>query len=453
MPPQHDFLTRRGRRWFLGVAGGSLGLAYLLQRGIGRAEGEAAPKRLMILHRPDGTIRKDWLPGGQRGKILEPFAPVWSYAVALKGMDIKPGNNGDGADPHGKGLTTIMTGAHLSTKTPQGSDDGKWNTAPSLDQTWSRESAVFNGTPIPNLNIGANGVMDNLQEPQNRTLSFAGPEQPLYPVISPYDVYKRVFGDTILPGGDADAKAKALARLRLRRETVLAQVSADLARVKQQFPASFRADLEAHEAAIRELELQLDRTPGTNPSCIPPSLPQGLAINDTNNLKALQIAEAQFAIVQAAFACDFTRMVTFMWGTGASAMSFPEFGIGNHHGSSHDDTADAALSKADEWFSAHTAPFIEGLMKTPEASGGKLLDNTLVWYINECAVGVTHNQTDMPFVLFGGDGVGLKNRGRVADVSGTTSNDLWLSIAPSFGMPGVTSFETAYTGPIPGLFG
>jgi hypothetical protein len=452
MPRKNDFIARRGRRWFLSVAGGSLGLAYLLQRGVGRAEGAAAPKRLMILHRPDGTIREDWLPRGQRGKILEPFAPVWSYAVALKGMDLKPGNNSNGADPHGKGLTTIMTGAHLSTKTPQGSDDGKWNTAPSLDQVWSRESAVFNGTPVPNLAIGANGVMDNLQEPQNRTLSFAGPEQPLYPVISPYDVYKRVFGDTILPGGDADAKAKALARLRLRRETVLAQVAVDLGRVKQQFPASFRAELEAHEAAIRELEMQLDRVPASGPGCAPPVLQQGLRVNDTNNLKTLQVAQAQFAIVQAAFACDFTRMVTFMWGTGASALSFPEFGIGNHHAASHDANANAALSKADQWFSTHTAPFIEGLMKTPEASGGNLLDNTLVWYMSECSVGLTHDETDMPFVLFGGDGVRLKNRGRVADVAGTTSNDIWLSIAPQFGMPGVTSFETAYTGPIPGLF-
>ncbi len=83
---------------------------------------------------------------------------------------------------------------------------------------------------------------------------------------------------------------------------------------------------------------------------------------------------------------------------------------------------------------------------------GKLIDNTLVWYINENAEGWNHSMTDMPFVLFGGDGVGLKNRGRIAEVPGTTSNDVWLSIAPLFGMPNVRSFPTAFTGPIPGLF-
>ncbi len=448
---EDSFSLRRGRRWFLGVAGGSLALAHFLQRGIGRAQGVPAPKRLMILHRPNGTVRADWLRSGQRGPILEPFAPVWDHAVALKGMDIKAGDNGNG-DPHGRGTTTLMTGAHLSPKTPPGSDDGRWNTAASLDQIWSSESSVLNGTPVQNLHIGANGVMEGLQEPQNRTLSYAGPEQPLYPVISPYDVYKRVFGDTILPGGDADAKAKALARLRLRRETSLSFVKSDLARVRQQFPASVRADLDAHEAAIRELELQLDRTTTPGANCEAPVLAQGLPINDTNYLKALQVAEAQFAVVRAAFACDITRMVTFMWGAGASALSFPEFGVGNHHGSSHNENAASALSKVDQWFSTHTVPFIQSLVDSPESGGGKLIDNTLVWYISECAVGISHDPTDMPFVLFGGDGVGLTNRGRVADVSGRVSNDVWLSIAPRFGMPQVTSFQTPFTGPIPDLF-
>jgi hypothetical protein len=263
-----------------------------------------------------------------------------------------------------------------------------------------------------------------------------------------------VFGDTVLPGGDQAAKDKAIARLRARRETVLTYVKADLASVKAQFPASFRADLEAHEAAIRELEQQLDRTDMPN-SCVPPTLATGLPVNDTNYQKALQIAEAQFALVRAAFACDMTRMVTFMWGAGASALGFPEFGIGNYHGSSHDQTQKPGLSKAEQWLSTHTAAFIQSLVDTPDAnaSGGKLIDNTLVWYINECAQGWNHDHSDMPFLLFGGDGVGLKDRGRVANVPGTTSNDVWLSMAPHFGMPGLTSFETAFTGVIPGLFG
>jgi hypothetical protein len=144
-------------------------------------------------------------------------------------------------------------------------------------------------------------------------------------------------------------------------------------------------------------------------------------------------------------------MVTFMWAPGASAGAFPALGVGDHHNTSHSSNR-AALSAVDRWYSERTAPFIRMLIETDDPAGGKLIDNTLVWYVNENAEGANHAWTNMPFLLFGGAGVGLQSRGRVADVSGTTTNDLWLSIAARFGMPQVISFPTAHTGPIPGLF-
>jgi hypothetical protein len=179
---------------------------------------------------------------------------------------------------------------------------------------------------------------------------------------------------------------------------------------------------------------------------------QGLPVGDVHHARVAEVGAAHFAILRAAFVCDVTRLVTFMWGTGASALSFPDLGIGDHHGTSHDNDR-PALSAADRWFSERTVPFIESLIDTADPAGGRLIDNTLVWYISENAEGWDHALDDMPFVLFGGDGVGLQNRGRIADVSGTTSNDVWLSIAPIFGMGGVTGFETEYTGPIAGLVG
>jgi hypothetical protein len=445
------FAARRGRRWFLQAAGGSLALAYWLAKGVGRAEGQPGPKRLMILHRPNGCIREDWLRDGQRGPILEPFAPVWEHAVALEGMSIRPGANGNG-DPHGRSLVTIMTGAGMSPEIPPGSDDGRWNTTESIDQTWARESPNFNAVPVRSLQVGANGKMSGLQEPQNRTLSYSGAEQPLYPVVDPHDVYARVFSSSVVPGGGTPSNLDAAEKLRRKRESVLAFVRSDLSRVRAQFPAETRADLDIHENAIRELEAQLDGMVSPDPVvCVPPSLAGDLPVGNTHYQDVARVGEAHFALLRAAFVCDLTRMVTFMWGTGASALSFPEFGIGDHHGVSHENDR-PALSSAERFFSERTAPFIQSLADTDDPSGGKLIDRTLVWYINENSEGWNHALDDMPFLLFGGAAVGLVNRGRVADVSGTTSNDLWLSIASMFGMPGVRSFETDYTGPIPGLF-
>jgi hypothetical protein len=436
------FFARHDRRWFLKMAGGSVALAHWLRNGVAQAAGAGPPKRLMVLHRPNGTIREDWLRNGQRGPILEPFAPVWSHAVALKGMDIKYGANGDG-DPHGAVLVTVMTASNMSSQIPPGSDDGRWNTKESLDQTWSRQSPMLNAAPIKSVQVGANGEMEGLQEPQNRTMSYSGAEQPLYPVVSPYDVYQRLFGSTMVPDNTA------LLKLRSRRESVLAFVKGDLGRVRKQFPASTRPSLDAHEEAIVELEASLGAPPPPI-QCVKPTVPGGLPVGDLNADKVLQVANAHFAILRAAFICDFTRVVTFMWGPGASATGFPQFGIGNHHGTSHSNNR-APLSSADKWYSEKTMPFIKSLIDTPDPAGGQLIDNTLVWYINENAEGVNHAITDMPFVLFGGDGVGLKNRGRVVDVSGKTSTDIWHSIAPVYGMPAAT-YQAPSTGPIAGLF-
>jgi len=71
----------------------------------------------------------------------------------------------------------------------------------------------------------------------------------------------------------------------------------------------------------------------------------------------------------------------------------------------------------------------------------------LVWYLSEVSEGWNHSHTDYPFVLFGGDGVGLTDRGRVLDVTGQgkTANDVWSSVAERFGVT-LDPFDTEHSG-------
>jgi Protein of unknown function (DUF1552) len=439
------FLSRHDRRWFLKLAGGSVALAHWLQSGIARAETGTSAKRLVVLHRPNGGDPQKWIVNGQPGPILKPFENVWNYAVALKGMTVRPGNNSSGADPHGAALQTIMTGAHLLNEVPNGSDDGRWNSVESLDQTWSKKSPVFNVTPIRSLQVGANGRMDGLQEPQNRTLSYGAARTPLFPVISPYDIQKQLVSK-VMPGGGGVGQNKLFDR----RTSVLSFVKGDLARVRKQFPGEMKPSLDAHEAALADLEKSLSNGKPPTAMCSIPDVPANLPIDNVGANEVEKVGAAHFSLLKAAFACDLTRMVTFMWGPGASAGAFTMHGVGNHHSTSHQDER-AKLGAVDRWFSEKTAPFIQSLIDAPDPTGGKLIDNTLVWYINENSYGANHSLDDMPFVLFGGDGVGLTSRGRVADVSGRTSNDVWLSIAKRFGVDDLTSLPTEHKGPIPGL--
>src|SRR4029079_15529270 len=121
-----------------------------------------------------------------------------------------------------------------------------------------------------------------------------------------------------------------------------------------------------------------------SPACAPPALgtdkPGGDYVN-TGKVGAMQLK-----LVVAAFVCDLTRVVTFQWATGASNLAFNPVGTGNHHSTSHANSR-GPLSAVDKWCWEETAPFIQQLVDTSDPAGGKLIDNTLVWYLNEVSEG------------------------------------------------------------------
>ncbi len=431
---------QRDRRWFLKVAGGSGLLAYWLSLAIGRAEIPSGPKRLVVVSRPNGTIDENWLVGDTPGTILEPFMPVWDYAVPLRNINVEATVQTDG-DPHGLGSITLMTGAPRGGPMLPG-NDSYWNTQESLDQRLAEHAPALSGRPIKSLQLGGWNAGPAGDEP-SRALSFFAAASPLYPETNPTAAF-----DYLFSGLDPSPDGEPSARVRSRR-SVLDFVSSDLARVREQVPAERRADLDAHEDAIRELEMELD---GLLPSCEPPVIPGefGDAAGSAEALAA--IGEAMFAIIVAAFKCDITRTTTFMWAGNAADNHLSPVNGSNHHDLSHQNDR-AGLTTIDRWYSEQTAKLIAALVAADDPIvSGKLIDSTLVWYVSEIAQGWDHRHTNMPFVLFGGDGVGLDNRGAVFEGGGRNTNDVWRSIAPVMGTT-LDDLVEPSTGPIPGLFG
>jgi hypothetical protein len=428
----------RDRRWFLKVAGGSSILAYWLAQSIGRAEIPSGPKRLIVVSRPNGSIDEQWLPGGTPGSILEPFAPVWSWAVPLLHAQVE--STMTEGDPHGLGSITIMTAAPRGGMMLPG-NDSFWNTKESVDQRLARDAPALSGRPIDSLQLGGWNSGPAGDEP-SRALTFLGPASPVYPETDPLAAFDRLFADL-----DPNDTGRPSARVQSRR-SVLDFVRGDLDRVRAQVPAERRADLDAHEDAVRELEMALD---GALPSCEPPTIP-GAYADATNSADALgQIGAAMFAIIVAAFQCDITRTVTFMWAGNAADNHLSPVNDSNHHNLSHENDREG-LATIDRWYSEQTANLIAALANADDpVVGGKLIDTSLVWYLSEIAQGWDHRHTDMPFVLFGGDGVGLAGRGAPFDVGGRNSTDIWRSIGPVMGLD-LDDLEEPSTGPIPGLF-
>jgi hypothetical protein len=440
---------RTSRRGLVkGLAGLTFGAGITgwLRSSVSRAGGEATNLRLVLLHRPNGTIRSQWLDGTTHGTILEPFDDLRPYMLVPDGLEINPSNGGFSS--HEGALVTFMTLAPVGEPRPPSNDDYK-NTATSVDVRFGETSAMLGVAPIRSVQLAAHNRQEGgLQETANLTLTYIGEDDAVLPVTTPSLAYAGLVG-AVAPGHTPEE----LQKLRVKRQSVLDFVQDDLARVRQIAPASQAEMFDAHEDAIRTLEQSLDaaacETDG-EPPLDPP---------DTDWFEDVAVAGAQhLSIVRTAFACDLTRLVSFMWSAGASSVTFeelyPGMGTVQHHNRSHGDlaadTVAQSLGAIDRWYSERTAEFLRTLRDTPDFAGGSLLDNTLVVYFSEVAAG-SHDFSPMPVVLFGGAGVGLQGD-QVLDFAGRSVADLWLAIADRFGADlGTLGIESG--GPLPGLFG
>jgi hypothetical protein len=439
--------ARRSRRWFLRATAATPLAAWLTAAE--RAEaGDPPPQRFILMLRPNGTIRSEWVPTGSTTSFTLPsitsaFESLRSSMVILDG--IKLVNSNGGGSTHEGGMNTLLTGSPINGSRPATND---WkNTAASVDRTLLGPAPVFMGKAP--LYLAADNRVDNAT-PQvaNRAIAYSGPDQPIYPELKPSLVYARLFSPMVA-GSPA-----ALARARARKQSVLDFVKSDLANLGALAPAAQKPRLDQHAAVVRDLEKMLD-TPVD--ACTQPSAPTDFTPNVDANIGPL--GAQHLALVRAAFSCDLTRIVFFMWTAAASSAVFqglyPGMPSVNHHALSHKDLSSPDVAKPlaaiDRWYADRAAAFVTDLKTTPESTG-TLLDNTLVMYMSEVSDGA-HSFANMPIALFGGSGVRLKG-GRFVHEQDRPMNDLWLAIAAMFGSP-VKSLGAPEqsTGAISDLFG
>jgi hypothetical protein len=227
-------------------------------------------------------------------------------------------------------------------------------------------------------------------------------------------------------------------------------------------PKSQTQKLDAHLDGISKLEARLAEgqtgVPAA-PGCAPPAfgaLPAqaGDATLDEATHKVL--AQNQLGLILAAFQCDLTRVATFTFAHGNSALRFakiiPGFSDGGgHHDISHNMGATNLHAQIDQFYAQQMADFVMKLKATPDGDG-TMLDHTLVVYINECAYGFSHSIENMPVLMFGGKSLKLQT-GRYLTLPTRYMSDVWVAVANAMGLP-MTSFgDTAFSkGAIPGLF-
>lgn len=427
-----------GRRQFLGSLG-ALGLLPFVPVLNASGAEPVAPKRLVLIYTPHGTIRDRWLPSGSGSnfglsEILAPFAPYKSKMAVVDGLSIRA-DESIGA-PHTKGMPLLWTGSGLlEDDTFERLDqDGNflfnygWNEGASVDQLIATHlEATGSATPYRSLQFG---VQCSNSHPGHRMV-YSGAQKPLQPVNSPYQALDQYFGVGSTPHELATRKAERLSIL----DAVFPQVQALSSKVSSED----KFKIEAHLDAINDIEYSLKNTV----VCTAPEVQSGLHQSNSDDVPLL--TQAQMKIMARVLACDMTRVCSFQFSRGENdSTKYPWLGVNDqvHHLITHDQSALAIdqMTSIYTWYAQQVADFIGLLDSIPEGDG-TLLDNTLVVWGSEISRGWDHNFDNMPFVLAGGGG-GAIPMGRFYQFPGQEHNRLLVSLCQAMGMASTNQFGT-----------
>lgn len=433
-------MTVSRRRMLAGLGGlGALALGPSLVSRIARGEPLRAPTRLLIIHRPVGTVPAAYDCMGEGADfalspILAPFAALREHMVVVDGLEVRKAPNTPGED-HGNCIVTFMTGG--VPYRPGGTLLALAERI-SIDQIIARDRGFSGDVPIRSLQLTAN---DRTTQLFTRILSYAGRGQPLAPEQDPVAAFARVFGSLGTRG---------------KEQSVLDFARADAARLRGRLGAEGRERIDRHLTAIREVEQVIHQTLDFDTAVLRGRI--GAIDNALRDDRHAELGRAHLDIVRAAFECDLTRVAAFQWGSMEINVgkAMPALGTGDisYHQLSHltgAPDADAALAAVHRWYNEQLAAFLVTLRDTPDVDGRSLLDNTLVVVWSEMRLG-SHTFDNLPIQLFGGAGGRLAG-GRLVRCAGHTTNDLWLTIANALGVS-LASFGDPErgTGPLPGLF-
>jgi hypothetical protein len=356
---------------------------------------------------------------------------------------------------HARGTGGMLTARPLNSGTEFvsfGNTTSGWGSGQSIDQYLA--DTLNPMTEFKSLQLGVH-VRDT--EVRAR-IAYRASNQPIPPREDPKEVFMTLFGGNT--GGGTGALNPELERLWAERKSVLDANNAEITRLLGIVGAEDRVKLQANLDAMRAVEQQLVKPPGSssmNPvgSCTPPTMQD---VDLGVDAEYEQAGQLQMDLAAAALACDLTRIMTFQWSYSESEHLFQFLATnGNHHGISHDFSPSGgnfeAYNRIQAWYAGRLAYFL-GKLDSYSEGDGTLLDNTLVLWASEIGESTQHDLTLMPYVFAGGAG-GKIRTGRFLDFSSNRrdNNQMLISMAHAMGLEELTSFgdSSGATGPLPGL--
>jgi hypothetical protein len=461
--------TIKRRSFLRGIGGVTLGLPFLETFAPRKAAAQTAttPKRLAVFFNCNGVNMQKWFPTTAYGPLtaasfmgtgLEPLASYAPKILLPRGLHQVPrgfGRDPSGGDDHARGVGCKLTAAPLASTTE------KYAQGESIDQVIAK-AVNPGGKSALNLMVGyrARDVLG--------CISYVAPGQQASPFQDPWKAFK----DWVGTGGSGMTIVDKAA---LRRKSVidLCKREFDALNANSALSQQDRTKLDLHFSTIRTVESGM-----TNiglPACNLPEARKAeiMAINPstvTRDSEYQKVGGMMMDVMALALACDYNRVVTLQWGSGANGPIFSWLqpalnSMYGHHKLSHGSTTDggemntlpeadwrSAITNIDLWYSNQLKGLLDRLSSYTEP-GGTLLDNMTVMYMNDLGDGLGHNWMDLPVMLIGGMKGYFKQGQYIKLTSGTgTANDrdaptnqLLTTLANAMGVP-LTNFGSAPTG-------
>jgi hypothetical protein len=412
------------RRDFIRDLGlGSAALPFVLNLpGLRAGESARRKQRLVVMFSPNGVIPGAFWPDEEGPKFtlkesLKPLAPFQDKTLILHGVCDRV--RGDG-DNHMRGIGCLLTGVELFPGNIQGGSHtpAGWASGLSIDQEIKN---YLQKDPATRTRFGSLelGVMVPERADTWTRMVYAGPNKPVAPIDSPYQMFAKLYGKT------KDKAALA---------SVLDDVKDDLKKVAAAVGAEDRKLLEEHAAFVRDMEQELKADAEAKAGHKMPEPEPGVKAENDN---IPRISKMQIDLLVNSFVNDFARVATLQYTNSVGMARMRWLGITEgHHELSHEpdknEKAVEKLTKINKWFCEQMAYLAKRLAETPEPGGhGSLLDNTVIMWTNELGKGNSHTLDDIPWVLVGG-GLDFK-MGRSLKFKKVPHNRLLLALAHGFG--------------------
>jgi hypothetical protein len=224
---------------------------------------------------------------------------------------------------------------------------------------------------------------------------------------NPSVVFREMFEE---PAGGIVKQRRGLQR----RGSILDAVLDEARALGDQLGQEDRGRLEQYLSSVREVEIRTERADKWLDTPRPKIAPADQSrLNRSIGLEQLgEYLRTMYDILVLAFQTDLTRVATFSTGNEGTGPAVPEIGIKqDRHSLSHHNANPKLmqdLTQSDTFNIQQFSYFLDRLAATHDADG-PLLDSTLCMYGSGMAFGHSHGNANLPIILAGGGGIGLKH--------------------------------------------